>query len=147
MSTEFTWPKPYLLQLYERAVEEGCIRIRLRGETEPERAAEWKSFKAAFYRLRRKRDANFAVQMRPEFQMVGIKYEPELGKVLITFSSLPDGNTLPEIESIEGKTDIPQPIGTVPKPTPEEDPDEFDSTALVGAMISKIELEDGDGEL
>ena len=146
MASEYSWPKPYLLGLYAKAVDEGCIRIVLRGATEEQRAAEWRSFKAAFLRLRRKADADFAIQMRPEYGLVQVRYEPELGKVLISFNSLPDNQSLPAIESVDGKRDIPQPAGVQPKPTPEEEAGDFDANALVSGMIDKLDIEeDEDG--
>jgi hypothetical protein len=148
MSSDYNWPKPYLLQCYERAVEEGCIRIVLRGQTPEAREAEWKSFKAAFYRLRRKKDANFAVQMRPEFQLVSIQFEPAIGKVLISYSSLPDGQLLPTFESVEDQTALPQqPPGAIPHETVESDPDvDFNADEHVSKLIGNLSIDEDDSD-
>lgn len=142
MASSFTWPKPYLLDLYAKAVKEGCIRIKLRG---PDFDAEWRSFKAAFLRLRRKKDSNFFVQMEPAYQMVSLRYEPETQKVLIIYSALPDDELLPSIEAVDGKTNLPQPKGAVPHHTPETELEEFDADAHVRGMIENLRIEeDGD---
>ena len=51
---KFSWPKPYLLSIYEKAVAEGCCSIQL-PDTE-----QFASLKAAFYRLRRRADKQHA---------------------------------------------------------------------------------------
>lgn len=140
---DFSWPKPWLLQLYARAVEEGCIRIKLRGETEAANETEYKSFKASFLRLRRKRDAGF-VQMRPEYQMVGLRFERERGSVLLIYNALPDGELLPSVESVTDKQHLPQPVGSRPHPTPEAEPEDFDATSFVGGLIEGLDIEDED---
>jgi hypothetical protein len=140
--TDFTWPKPWLQGLYEQAIEDGCIRIVIRaplGSVEAEE--EWKSFKAAFYRMRRKRDAANAMQ-DPRYQYVSLRHEPHIGRVLIIYSALPDDQVLPTIEAVDGKTALPQPVGSLPKITPELEPEDFDATAHVRGLLNKIEIED-----
>jgi hypothetical protein len=143
---DYTWPKPWLLECYQRAVDEGCIRIKLRG---PDFESEWKSFKAAFYRLRRRKDGNFLVLMRAEYQLVNLRYEPERGTVLIVHSALPDGEALPAFESVDDKVQLQQPLGSrPPATTPEAAPDDFDPTQHVAGLIDSLHItedEDDDG--
>lgn len=140
MASDFTWPKPWLLGLYQQAIEEGCIRIRLRGKTPEQNATEFRSFKAAFLRCRRRTDSAYIAQIQPEFHMVQVKFEPELGKVLISYSALPDDQLLPQVEAVDGKRNIPQPVGSKPHPTPETAPEEFDATAHVESLLKSIDL-------
>ena len=143
---EYTWPKPWLLELYQRVLEEGCLRIKLHGEAESEENdGEYKSFKAAFLRFRRKRDAVNAM-MDSRFQYVSLRYERQLGKVLLIYSALPDDQTLPSIEAVDGKRELPQPLGSQPRLTPEAEPDEFDATAHVRNLIDKVVVEDEEDE-
>lgn len=143
MATDYNWPRPYMLDLYQRVIEEGCLRIVLRGKTKADRDAEFKSFKASFYRMRRRKDGDFIAQMRPEFSMVQVKYEPELGKVLLIFNALPDGELLPSVESVDDKHVISQPLGAQPHITPETDPEEdFDATEHVAGLINNLTLDD-----
>lgn len=138
MPTDFTWPRPYLLQLYQKAVDEGCIRILLRG---PDYEAEFRSLKAAFYRLRRRKDGHFLALMKPEYSMCSIRFEPNHAPnpaALVSYSSLPDGELLPMIESITDQRPLPQPLGAIDKPIPEEEAD-FDATAHVSKLISSID--------
>lgn len=141
MASDYTWPRPYLLGLYERAVLEGCIRILLRG---PDYAAEWRSFKAAFLRLRRKKDGDYSITMQPEYRHVQLRFEPEHNKVLIIYNALPDGETLPAIESVDGKYDIPRPQS---KPTPESNPEEdFNAQDHVSKLISGLDIAEDEDE-
>lgn len=144
MSKEFNWPKPYLLQLYQQAVEEGCLRIKLRGASVEENDEEYASFKAAFYRLRRRRDGNYMAIIRPEYQMVQLKYEKAAGKVLLIYSKLPDDDLLPAIESVKGTVDLPQPEGAVPHVTPEIEAEDFDADAHVKGLLAGLEIEEDD---
>ena len=142
MATDYTWPKPWLIQLYSRVIAEGCLRINLRGKTTEENDAEFRSFKGAFLRCRRKRDAGYVAQMRPEFQLVGIRYEQDRGSVLLVYDALPDDELLPSIESVDKKQQLPQPIGSRPHETPVEEPDNFDPTKFVSGMIDGLEIEE-----
>lgn len=143
---EFNWPKPYLLELYQKAVEEGCLRIVLRGSTVEENDEEYASFKAAFYRLRRRRDGNYMAIIRPEYQMVQLKYERAIGRVLLIFSKLPDDQLMPSIESVKGTVDLPQPAGSLPHPTPEVEAEDFDADAHVAGLLKGITIEDEDDD-
>lgn len=135
------WPKPYLLQLYARAVSDGCIRLNLHGDEE-----KFKSLKAAFYRIRRRKDAQSVALMAEEYYLCSISWEAERGTALIVYDQLPDGQDLPEIESVEHKHSMPMPRAPTPAPTPEIEP-EFDPQAHIQQLLDniKIEEEDGDG--
>lgn len=137
---KYTWPAPYLLSIYAKAVEEGCIRIRLRG---PDFAAEYASLRASFNRLRRRKDGHFGAIMRPEYMMCSMSFEDAANAALVTYSSLPDGNTLPLLESVSEQRPLSdQPPGVQPKPTLEEA--EFDSTSFVAGLLTNLKLEDED---
>lgn len=140
------WPKPYLLQLYDKAVNEGCIRVLLHGDE-----TRFKSLKASFYRLRRRSDVQSVALMRPEYYLTTMLWEPERGTALIIYNQLPDGQELPEIESVHDKTPIPVrlPPQAAPPPllgiTPVDEPDEFDATDHVAKMLDNIKFdEEGD---
>lgn len=141
MASDFTWPKPYLLKLYARTVEEGCIRVPMHRAGE----AEFKSLKAAFYRLRRRKDGDFLVNMRPEYQMVIVRYEPSLATALFIYDKLPDSEELPPIVSIseDQKTAFVEPSTITP---PEEPVEEFDATAHVAELIDNLKLEEDDDD-
>lgn len=145
MASEFNWPRPWLIGLYEQAIAEGCIRIVLRSETAEEREVEWKSFRASFLRIRRRKDADPIIASSPEFALVSLRFERETGKVLLIYSALPDGEQLPVIESVSGKRDMPVSQPVVRQPS-EESPEDFDPTAHVRGLIDSIELPDDDDE-
>lgn len=92
------WPAPFLLQIYEKAVEEGCCRVPV------ENIARAKSLIASFHRLRRRSDIQHKLYIRPEFHLVGAMWEESLSTVLFVFNSLPDGAKLPAIESVESRS-------------------------------------------
>src|SRR5688500_14723700 len=96
MPAEHNWPRPYLLKLYARACEEGCIRVDLKYDEE-----RFRSLKAAFYRCRRRKDGNFLAVMKPEYQMVTMRWEPAKGTALIIYDKLPDSEELPDIVSVD----------------------------------------------
>lgn len=120
-----TWPKPYLLEVYRRAVEEGCVRIPLPTQKHAQ------SFSQALYRLRRRSDAQHASFILPEYHLVTCAWEPKRQTVLVTYNKLPDGNELPEIQSVENAGDsAPEPLRrdqiVIPVGTEEEfDPEKF----------------------
>lgn len=58
------WPKPFLLQCHEQAVEQGFVWVRPISE---EDAA---SFRQRFYRIRRRSDSSMAAFIRPEYHLV-----------------------------------------------------------------------------
>lgn len=92
--TPTSWPKPYLLAIYEKALEEGCCRVIV---GDPKTAA---SLIQSFYRLRRRSDTQHQSFIKPEYHLITGTWEPELKAVLFTYSSLPDGATLPSIDSV-----------------------------------------------
>lgn len=104
-----TWPKPYLLEIYRRAIEEGCVRITL------PTAAHAKSLAQAFYRLRRRSDAQHAAFIKPEYHLVTCAWEAARGTLLVTYNALPDGSELPAIESVTDRTTS-APLPTLAKP-------------------------------
>jgi hypothetical protein len=125
-----TWPKPYLLKVYERAVAEGCVRIPLPTQKHAT------SFAQAFYRLRRRSDAQHAAFILPEYHLVTCGWEPERGTLLVTFNALPDGNDLPPIMSVESTEQAPAPqqANLVPFPESFSSPD-FDAEAFVDDLV------------
>lgn len=142
---ESSWPKPYLLELYAKAVEEGCIRVLLNGNE-----TRFKSLKASWLRIRRRKDPISVALMRPEYYLCTITWEPDRGTALIIYNQLPDGVALPEIESVHDKTPIqmPLPPSVAPPPglTPLEDPGDFDANKMVEGLLSKINFEGNDDE-
>lgn len=140
MASDFNWPKPYLLKLYARAVQEGCVRVPMHRGGD----AEFRSLKAAFYRLRRRKDGDFLINMRPEYQLVTVRFEPALSTALFIYDKLPDSEELPPIISIseDQKETFVEPATVQP---PEEPVEDFDATAHVAGLIDKIDLEDDDG--
>lgn len=142
MAAEFTWPKPYLLKLYARTVEEGCLRVPMKRGGEHEFA----SLKGAFYRLRRRKDGDFLVNMRPEFQHVIMRWEPGLSTALFIYDKLPDSEELPPIVSIseDRKQTFVEPASIKP---PEEPVEDFDADAHVASLIGNMDIEeDEDGD-
>lgn len=137
-----TWPKPYLLQIYSRAVSEGCVRVKLPSE------AQFKSLSQAFYRLRRRADSQHASFILPEYHLVFATWEPEINSALFTYDALPDGHSLPEIETV---TDLnvermPAPIRREVMPATEEEP--IDIEAMVKGLVDeagqKLTVDDSD---
>ena len=128
-----TWPKPYLLKVYESAVKEGCVRIPL------PTAKHARSFAQAFYRLRRRSDAQHAAFILPEYHLVTCGWEPERSTLLVTFNALPDGNELPPIMSVESTehSPVPQQKATL-VPFPESfSGEEFDPEKFVADLVEE----------
>ena len=135
-----SWPKPYLLGLYAKAVEEGCIRVLLDGDE-----TKFKSLKASWLRLRRRGDAQSYALMRPEYYLCSIVWEPDLGTALLIYNALPDGQELPAVESVAAKSPIPvrmsQDIAPPPVPiTPIDDPGDFDAQKMVEDLLGNIDF-------
>jgi hypothetical protein len=128
-----TWPKPYLLEVYKRAVAEGCVRIKLPTQKHAT------SFAQAFYRLRRRSDAQHAAFILPEYHLVTCGWEPERGTVLVTFNALPDGNELPVIESVESASHspIPEQPNIIPFPESSQD-EEFDAEKFLQDLSDEV---------
>lgn len=135
------WPKPYLLQIYSRAVSEGCVRVKLPNEQ------TFKSLSQAFYRLRRRSDSQHASFILPEYHLVFATWEPELSSALFTYDALPDGHQLPAIESVvEDQIErMPAPIRREVAPEVEEP---VDIEALVAGLVNeaghKLKVDDSD---
>ena len=127
------WPKPYLLQVYSRAVAEGCVRIKLPNET------VFKSFSQSLYRLRRRSDTQHASFILPEYHLVFCTWEPERSSALITYDALPDGAQLPEIESVSDAERTMTPERREVNLPPELDPttEVFDPEAFVAGLVDE----------
>lgn len=124
-----SWPKSYLLQVYSRAVAEGCVRIPLNSRK------AYQSFAQALYRLRRRSDAQHAAFILPEYHLVTCSWEPERGTCLVTFDALPDGAELPPILSVAdmGERTAPPPARQAPREREEAPPVDIDQ--LVGDIV------------
>jgi hypothetical protein len=143
---ENSWPKPYLLELYAKVVEEGCIRVLLNGDE-----TKFKSLKASWLRLRRRSDAQSVALMRPEYYLCSIVWEKSRGTALLIYNQLPDGQELPTIESVADKTPIPMQlrleVAPLPAPTPLDDPGDFDANKLVAGLLDSIKFDtEGNGD-
>lgn len=100
-TTEHQWPKAYLVQVMQRAVDEGCIRVHVKSEV------EGKSMMAALARIRRRSDKANAMFIRPEFLAISCAYEQTRKTVLVMFNKVPaDYGSLPMISSVADKVDI-----------------------------------------
>lgn len=138
------WPKPYLLQIYSRALTEGAVRIKL-----PDHKA-FRSFSQAFYRLRRRSDSQHASFILPEYHLIFCTWEPERSSALIIYDALPDGMQLPAIESVDASERLPEPRRREVAPAVEFDPSspDFDPEQFVADLVSeagsKIEVDDSD---
>ena len=140
------WPKPYLLGLYEKAVDEGCVRVLLDGDE-----TKFKSLKASWLRLRRRRDIQSFALMRPEYYLCSIVWEPASGTALILYNQLPDNQELPEVQSVAAKGPKMQLLdrnaAPPPGPTPVDDPGDFDADAMVAGLLENITFdEEGNDE-
>ncbi|RPJ87100.1 MAG: hypothetical protein EHM18_02840 [Acidobacteria bacterium] len=140
-----SWPKPYLLELYAKAIEEGCIRVLLNGNE-----TRFKSLKASWLRIRRRKDPQSIALMRPEYYLCSILWEADRGTALIIYNQLPDGKELPEIESVADKTPmrmpLPPQIAPPPGLTPVTDPGDFDANAMVEGLLDNISFEEENGD-
>lgn len=89
------WPKAYLLQLYNAAIDHGAIWVQPIDET---KAA---SLRGSFNRLRRRSDTSMAGVITPEMSMVTMgQWQPGpagTGRVPIMYNKLADGVDLPDI--------------------------------------------------
>lgn len=92
-----SWPKTYLLKLYQDAISHGALRVG------PLSQKQAKSLKASFYRLRRRADKSAANFIEPEFQLVtATEWDPATGCIYIVYSALPEHMALPEVTPVEG---------------------------------------------
>ncbi len=142
---ENSWPKPYLLELYAKAIEEGCIRVLLNGNE-----TRFKSLKASWLRIRRRKDPQSIALMRPEYYLCSILWEADRGTALIIYNQLPDGKELPEIESVADKTPMRMPLPPQVAPPPgvtvDVDPGDFDANKLVENLLDKINFDGDNGD-
>ena len=89
------WPKPWMLQLHEQAVEHGFVWV------EPISEEDAKSLRDRLYRMRRRSDKSMAAFIRPEYHlvMVGV-WEPGFtgaGRLPLIYDRRSDGQPLPKI--------------------------------------------------
>lgn len=131
MPTPISWPKPYLLKIYEKTIDEGCCRVRVESK---EQAT---SLILSFYRLRRRSDAQHSSFIKPEYHLVTGTYESATGAVLFTYSHLPDGAELPEIESVPESERFAGSTAAVPQPgiQPNEEGEPVDLDALMADLL------------
>jgi hypothetical protein len=132
------WPKPWMLQLHEQAVEHGFIFV------EPISEEDAKSLRDRMYRIRRRSDSSMAAYIRPEYHLVMIgKWEPGAegaGRLPIIYNKRSDGRELPSVRIADG-TEI---SAYTPKPQLAEPPpplDDFDPTIKpeeIGDLVSKL---------
>lgn len=134
------WPKPYLITIYRKAVAEGCCRVMLNGDEEL-----YASFRAAFYRIRRRRDTIHDQIIDPAFHLCTISYEPDRGSALITYDCLPDNAELPKIESVDLAERVAQPVvfrepplDLEALPAPSAPAPDFHSENFVNDLLEKV---------
>ena len=130
MPTE-NWSKPYILQVHKAAVDHGFVWIQ------PIDEADAASFKARFYRIRRRSDKSMASFIPPEFHMVNVgawEIGPTgQGRLPIIYSARPDGKPLPDIiPATQDEITYHQqmPAMPAPEPSPEIDPRHLDPAAI-----------------
>jgi len=110
------WPKPWLLQVHQQAVEHGFLFIQ------PISEEDARSLTARLYRIRRRSDTSMAAFIPPEYLLVTVgrwqvfsasNPPPEpypldeanpLGRLPIVYNMLPDGQPLPNIVPVEKDT-------------------------------------------
>jgi hypothetical protein len=99
MTPTENWPKPFLLQMHEQAVEHGFVWIR------PITESEYESLKSRMYRIRRRSDTSMAAFIRPEYHLVMVgAWEPENGgQFPLLYDKRADGQDLPRIELPTGE--------------------------------------------
>jgi hypothetical protein len=133
------WPRAYILQLYNQAIEQGCIRVG--PLTEPEA----KSLTQSFYRLRRRSDSNTAAWILPEFQLVTVSKWQEgadqLGFLFFMYDSVPEGANLPAITPVDPAT-VTHLLHAQPRPTPALEAPVADPLGLADLDVSNIDLDD-----
>lgn len=136
------WPKTYLLQVYSRALSEGCIRIELKDK------GQFVSFSQAFYRLRRRSDAQHAAFILPEYHLIFCTWEPERGTCLVTYDALPDGVELPKIISVDPSERTPAPkrreVGPAMEPETEKPFNAEEFLASIVEEAGKKVVDDSD---
>lgn len=133
------WPKTYLLQIYSRAVAEGCVRIPLQNEQ------QFKSLSQALYRVRRRSDAQHASFILPEYHLVFCSWEPERGTMLVTYDALPDGMELPPVLSVDEIGER-RPAAKKPEFVPKAEEVDHDQllSDIISAAAKKVVDDSGD---
>lgn len=118
------WPKQYLLNLYNSAIDNGYIWVN---DLTYERS---RSLRGAFNRLRRRGDTSMAGIITPEMTLVSMgQWVPthgDLGKVPIIYNALPDGLPLPSITTggdrpVAPLAHVAEPLADLPLPAPDTD--------------------------
>lgn len=121
MTANYTpvWPRPYILSIHAKAVEEGCCKVPVGS------AAEAKSLLASFYRVRRRGDSTHKLLfIPPEYHLVVGQYIPKEGVIIFTFDKLPEDMVLPPILSVDSTERFaPAPAQSDPAPEMEADLD------------------------
>lgn len=131
------WPKPYLLQIYETAIEQGCCRVRTRDEQQS------KGLVAAFYRLRRRSDKQHKDFIKPVYHLVSCTIESS--GVLFTFNRLPDGSELPKIEIVpesERVALVPQQLERAPERSSSPSSAPLDMNSLMQDLLKDAGLQE-----
>lgn len=94
------WPKPWLLQVHQQAVEQGFVWI------EPISQEDADSFRHRFYRIRRRSDKSMAAFIPPEYHLVMVgewEQGDGSGRLPIIYNKRADGRELPAIRSATGE--------------------------------------------
>ena len=125
------WPRSYLLQVHQAAVDHGLLMI------EPISEANAKSLAGRLYRIRRRSDKAMAHLIIPEYHLVTVgQWRPGPageGQLPIIYNRLPDGSTLPAIRPAtpeEIGEAMPLPPPSSPILTPENFFDRIDPAQL-----------------
>lgn len=142
------WPKPWMLQLHEQAVEQGFIWVE--GISE----ADYQSLKSRLYRIRRRGDKSMAAFIKPEYHLVMVgNWEPTghsgaepgdlLGRFPMIFNRKADGTALPTVRAATGEevdTYVPTPRAepaVIPLSAEDLTIGEDDITSLVDSLKSQ----------
>lgn len=134
--SENQWPRPYLLEIHEQAIDEGCCRVE--GVTEQQA----RSLIQSFYRIRRRGDSQHKLGfIKPEYHLVMAMWESERGSVLFMYNALPDNVALPKIVSVpasERTTIASAALAALPEPGLEPMPDlDTELDALVAESLRR----------
>jgi hypothetical protein len=99
MPSPDTFPREYLLRVYNAALDHGHILLH------PITREDAARFTACFYRLRRRSDAAHQSFITPEMHLVTVGKWKEVGGIGILpiyYTTLPEGETLPMISPAAG---------------------------------------------
>lgn len=141
MTPTENWPKPWLLQIHQQAVEHGMIWI------EPITKADAESLRQRLYRVRRRSDKSTASFILPEYHMVtvGAWEDRDGGRLPVIYSRRPDGQALPNITpvSAEDQTEyLQQPTRTDIIPSPEQIMNSIDQMPSEDLVLKPDEIND-----